>query len=122
MRHFGRQPDPIHGPLRAAMVALGALTQVGCTVLATAVMVVHREIRAVLTRRMHPTQGPVAFLATESAGVAGLQPGRLRSSYRPERALSAPTGYVLASGPAPCPITTKGTANRAADPVGHRPN
>ncbi len=88
-----------------------------CTLLALAVVVLHLEIRPVLTGSMVPTYGPGALLVTRAVPTADLHKGMIVLFVPPgEHAEFAHRITSVTGSPTHPIITTKGDANKAADP------
>jgi signal peptidase len=98
-------------------MALGALVLVGCTTVATAVIVLHLGVRPVLTGSMRPAYGPGAVLITKPVPIRDLHAGMIPVFVPPGEHAEFAHRIVSVTGPASDPmITTKGDANRALDP------
>jgi signal peptidase len=97
---------------------LGAvLALVACAALAAASMVLHLEIRPVLTGSMRPTYGPGAIVVTKPVSVKDLRPGMIVLFVPPGEHAEFAHRITSVSGPQSDPIiTTKGDANPAPDP------
>ena len=103
--------------LHAVAAAGAGLGLVGCTALASAVVVFHLGVRPVLTGSMRPAYGPGAILITKQVAVEDLHTGMIPLFVPPGQHDEFAHRITSVSGSPQDPIiTTKGDANRAADP------
>ena len=94
----------------AAAVALSAAV-------AVSVISLHLGVRAVLTGSMRPDYGPGAILLTQRIPVDTVKPGMIVLFIPPGERSEFAHRVVTVTGPEATPIiTTKGDANKAADP------
>ena len=99
-----------------ALVTAVAMT-VACSAVAVAVLIFHVEVRPVLTGSMVPTYGPGALLVTRPVAVTDLHKGMIVLFVPPGEHAEFAHRIVSVSGSRTRPtITTKGDANKAADP------
>ena len=97
----------------AAAVAVTLLS----AALALSVVTLHLGIRPVLTGSMRPDYGPGAVLVTRQVPTSSLAPGMIVLFVPPgEHAAYAHRITTVSHGPHGPVITTKGDANRTADP------
>jgi signal peptidase I len=98
-------------------VALGVALTVVCACVMSAVVLLHLEVRPVLTGSMVPTYGPGALLVTRSVPTADLHKGMIVLFVPPGEHAEYAHRITSVTGSAGHPIiTTKGDANKAADP------
>jgi len=84
---------------------------------AVSVISLHLGVRAVLTGSMRPDYGPGAILLTERIPVDTVKPGMIVLFIPPGERSEFAHRVVTVTGPKATPIiTTKGDANKAADP------
>ncbi len=113
----GGAPSSIHRALHACVLSLAGLMALGCAAAASAVIVLHLEIRPVLTGSMSPTYGPGALLVTKPVPVEDLHPGMIVLFVPPGEHAEFAHRITSMSGSPDAPIiTTKGDANRSPDP------
>jgi signal peptidase I len=103
----------LHGfGVAAAGVALAVSTAVTISV-----FTLHLGIRPVLTGSMRPDYGPGAVLVTRQVPVTTLRPGMIVLFVPPGEHAEFAHRITSVTGPADAPvITTKGDANKVADP------
>jgi signal peptidase I len=100
--------------LLSAVAVVSALL---CVSLALAVVVLHLQVRPVLTGSMVPTYGPGALLVTRAVPTADLHKGMIVLFVPPgEHAEFAHRITSVTGSPSFPIITTKGDANKAPDP------
>jgi len=98
-------------------IVLAVLTTLLAAAVAVTVVTLHLGIRPVLTGSMRPDYGPGAVLLTRQVPTRTLKPGMIVLIIPPGE--HAPYAHRIAtvSGPPSAPvITTKGDANKTADP------
>ncbi len=97
--------------------ALAVALTVTCTALALSVVALHIEVRPVLTGSMVPTYGPGALLITRPVPVTDLHKGMIVLFVPPGQHVEFAHRITSVTGNRSSPIiTTKGDANKAADP------
>ena len=97
------------------VAACGALAL--SAALAVSVVTLHLGVRAVLTGSMRPDYGPGALLLTERVPVSTAKPGMIVLFVPPGEHSQYAHRITSVTGPKSAPvITTKGDANKAADP------
>jgi signal peptidase I len=88
-----------------------------CALAALAVVTLHLEVRPVLTGSMVPTYGPGALLVTRAVPTADLHKGMIVLFVPPGEHAEFAHRITSVTGSRSFPIiTTKGDANKAADP------
>ena len=105
-------------PLFAGLLVVGtAAFAVVCTVVALAIVAFHVQVRPVLTGSMVPTYGPGAIVITRPVPVDDLRRGMIILFVPPGQHAEFAHRIVSVSGSRTEPIiTTKGDANKSADP------
>jgi signal peptidase I len=99
------------------MLLLAVLAMLGCGALAATVVVLHLDIRPVLSGSMRPAFGPGAILVTRPVAVENLRPGMIAVFIPPGEHVEFSHRITSVSGSPGDPIiTTKGDANVAPDP------
>jgi signal peptidase len=98
-------------------VSAGLVALALSAVVALSVVTFHLGVRAVLTGSMRPDYGPGAILLTERVPTSSIRPGMIVLFVPPGETSEFAHRIVSVSGPADAPIiTTKGDANKTADP------
>ena len=102
-----------HGLRLAAAIVVAAVS----ATVAVSVFTLHLGIRPVLTGSMRPDYGPGAVLLTRQIPTSSLRPGMIVLFVPPGEHAEYAHRITSVSGTADAPvITTKGDANKAADP------
>lgn len=100
--------------LRITAASLVFVASLGAMV---GVLVLHLGIRPVLTASMRPDYGPGAVLLTRRVPVTSIRPGMIVLIVPPGKSVVYAHRIVSVTGPRNAPVvTTKGDANKAADP------
>jgi len=112
-----RRAGAVQRVLPALMVTSAAVILAASAALASAVVILHLGVRPVLTGSMSPAFGPGAILITRPVPVQDLQTGMIPLFIPPggHAELAHRITSVNRSPDGPT-VTTKGDANRAADP------
>jgi len=112
-----RRAGPVHRVLPVLMVASAAVVLAASAALASAVVVLHLGVRPVLTGSMSPAFGPGAILITRPVPVRDLRSGMIPLFVPPGGHAELAHRITSVSGSPDGPtVTTKGDANKTADP------
>jgi len=103
--------------LRVIAIAAAGVVLAVSTVVTACVFTLHLGIRPVLTGSMRPDYGPGAVLLTRQVPVTTLHPGMIVLFVPPGEHAEFAHRITSVTGPRNSPvITTKGDANKVADP------
>ena len=103
--------------LRLARLSGAILAVAISAALAVTVVTMHLGVRAVLTGSMRPDYGPGALLLTKRIPIDTIRPGMVVLFVPPGHSDEYAHRIVTVTGPKDAPVvTTKGDANKVADP------
>jgi signal peptidase I len=116
-RSNGGNTGPRHGPLGVFILLVAGLALAACAATASTVVVFHLGVRPVMSGSMHPTYDSGAIVVTKPTPVTTLRPGMIIVFVPPgEHAEFAHRITSVNGSPTDPIVTTKGDANKVADP------